>query len=45
MADELLRVRCPRCGGTLIRYVQALTGDAWIECLEAACDYRRPDDE
>lgn len=45
MADELLRVHCPRCGGTLIRYVQSLTGDAWIECLEASCDYRRADDE
>lgn len=44
MATEWLQRHCPRCGGTLVRYVQALTGDAWIECLEATCDYRRSDD-
>ena len=45
MAEELLTVRCPRCGGQLVRYVQSLTSDAWIECLEVECDYRRADDD
>jgi ssDNA-binding Zn-finger/Zn-ribbon topoisomerase 1 len=36
--------RCPRCGGELIRYMDEATGDFWVACEEADCDYERPDD-
>ena len=45
MAEELLRVHCPRCGGALLRYVDPLTDDTWLTCLEEGCDYARSDND
>lgn len=44
MAADVLRQRCPRCGGELLRYVDPATDDGWVSCVEPECDYEVPDE-